>query len=153
MESIDDVVCYFLIEDGLVVQKSYPFVEGWIEGPEYVTPGYLYSNGVFTAPPVPDETYIGANTQKLNTLLAQANAQITAIQGRIDAINDAIEFGEDEPGWAEEVPVRQAQLTTWKRYRVTLNKIPLQEGWAITATWPVTPEPYTSEMSRASSSN
>ncbi len=149
---MSDLICYFLIENGLVIQKSYPFVEGWVEGPEYVTPGYLYLNGVFTAPPVPDETYITQNTQKLNTLLSQANAQITAIQGRIDAINDAIEFGEDEPGWAEEVPVRQAQLTAWKRYRVALNKVPLQTGWAVSAEWPVTPEPYTSEMSRNSSS-
>lgn len=146
-------VWYYLVVDGVVVQKQPYWEEGFIEGPDYVAPGYLYSDGVFTAPPIPDETYIIQNTQKLNTLLSQANAQITAIQGRIDAINDAIEFGEDEPGWAEEVPVRQAQLTTWKRYRVALNKIPLQEGWAITATWPDTPEPYTSEMSRASSSN
>ncbi len=143
---------YFLIVDGVVVQKQPYFEEGFIEGPDYVVVGYLYSNGVFTAPPIPDETYIFQNTQKLNMLLSQANAQITAIQGRIDAINDAIEFEEDEPGWVEEVPVRQAQLTAWKRYRVALNKIPLQEGWAITATWPVTPEPYTNEMSRNSSS-
>ncbi len=145
-------IWYFLIVDGIVVQKQPYFEDGFIEGPDYVVPGYLYSNGVFTAPPIPDEQYEAENTSKLNMLLSQANAQITAIQGRIDAINDAIEFGEDEPGWVEEVPVRQAQLTAWKRHRVALNKVPLQTGWAVSAEWPVTPEPYTNEMSRNSSS-
>lgn len=42
--------CYFLVKDGFVVEKSYPFVQGWIEGPETVAPGYRYADGKFTAP-------------------------------------------------------------------------------------------------------
>lgn len=91
------------------------------------------------------------NTEKLNGFLRQANAQVTAIQGRIDMINDAIDFGEDEPGWAEELPVRTAQLTAWKKYRIALNKVPLQTTWASSPAWPSIPEPYTNEMSSVQS--
>lgn len=87
------------------------------------------------------------NTEKLNSFLRQANAQVTALQGRVDMINDAIEFGEDEPGWVEELPVRTAQLTAWKKYRIALNKVPLQSTWASAPVRPVVPEPYTNEMS------
>lgn len=146
---MEEVICYFLIENGVVVQKSYPFVEGWIEGPDYVAPGYLYADGVFTPPPIPDEYYEHLNTEELSKLLALSNAQVTSIQGRIDTISDAIEFGEDEPGWAEELPIRQAQLVLWKKYRIALNKIPLQPGWAVSATWPVQPELYVNTAARA----
>lgn len=139
---------FFLVVDGVVVQKQPYWEEGYIEGPDYVVPGYLYADGVWTFPPPSDEQLSYQNTSKLTTLLAQANAQVTAIQGRVDAINDAIEFGEEEPEWLIELPSRQAQLTAWKRYRVNLNKVPLQVGWAVTATFPETPEPYTDEMSR-----
>ena len=141
---------WFNVVDGLVINKQpYP-QEGYIQGPYYVVPGYTYSNGVWTAPIIPDSYYEAINNEKLTNLLRQANAQVNAIQGRIDAINDAIEFGEDEPGWVEELPVRAAQLTAWKRYRVLLNKVTLQAGWAVTVTWPVVPEPYTNEMSSVS---
>lgn len=86
------------------------------------------------------------NTEKLNTFLRQANAQVTALQGRIDMINDAIEFGEDEPGWVEELPVRAAQLTAWKKYRIALNKVPIQVTWASAPVWPTVPATYTNEM-------
>lgn len=147
---MEEVICYFLVENGVVIQKSYPFVEGWIEGPDWVAAGCFYSDGVFTAPPTPDEYYEQINTAQLSQLLTLANSQVTSIQGRIDTINDAIDFGEDLPGWAEEVPVRQAQLVLWKKYRIALNKIPLQAGWAVSATWPVQPEIYVDTSARTS---
>lgn len=86
-------------------------------------------------------------TEQLNAFLRQANSQVTALQGRIDMINDAIEFGEDEPEWAEELPVRALQLTAWKKYRISLNKVPLQATWAANPVWPTIPTPYTNETS------
>lgn len=93
------------------------------------------------------------NTNKVNTLLRQANAQVTAIQGRVDMINDSIEIGEDEPGWVAELPVRKAQLTLWKKYRIDLNKVILQSGWASNVNWPIIPTTYTDEMSSTITTN
>jgi hypothetical protein len=150
METImSDEIWYFLIVDGVVVQKQPYWEEGFIEGPSDVVPGYLYSNGEFISPPPTPIDWVAVNTEKLNAFLRQANAQITAIQGRIDMINDAIEIGEDEPGWAEELPSRAVQITAWKKYRINLNKVVLQAGWASAVVWPITPNPYTNEMSSA----
>lgn len=99
--------------------------------------------------PPTEAQWVNYNTNKLNGFLRQANAQITAIQGRIDMINDAIDIGEDEPGWAEELPSRKAQLVLWKKYRIDLNKVSLQIGWASNVIWPIIPQTYTDEMSSA----
>lgn len=147
-----DIVCYFLVENGVVIQKSYPFVEGWIEGPEWVTAGYLYVEGVFTAPPpvVPTyDEYLLIATEELNKRNRQANAQITAIQGRIDTINDAIEFEEATPEEVAELPVRTAQLKAWKLYRIQLGRMTSTVDWPVNPQWPPIPSPYTNEMSSA----
>lgn len=94
-----------------------------------------------------EQQWVNYNTDKINTFLRQANAQVTAIQGRIDMINDAIDIGEEEPGWEAELPIRSTQLKAWKKYRIDLNKIVLQSGWASNVVWPVTPTTYTDEMS------
>lgn len=85
----------------------------------------------------------------LNAKQRQANLQVTAIQGRVDSINDAIEMDEALPEEIAELPVRSAQLTTWKRYRITLGRVTTIAGWYQTPTYPTTPEPYTAEMSKA----
>lgn len=147
---MNDIVCYFLIENGVVIQKSYPFVEGWVEGPDWVAPGCLYADGVFSLPPpvVPTyEEYLLMATEELNRLNRQANAQVTAIQGRIDTINDAIEFGEETPEEVAKLPVRTAQLKAWKLYRIQLGRMTSTAGWPIDPQWPTVPTPYTNEMS------
>lgn len=79
----------------------------------------------------------------LDVKLHQSNAQVTALQGRVDAINDAIEFKEVLPEEIAELPIRSAQLTLWKKYRVALGRVKAAQGWYATPTWPVMPEPYT----------
>ena len=147
---MNEVICYFMVENGVVVQKSYPFVEGWFEGPDWVAPGCLYVDGVFSPPPpyVPTyEEYLTAGVEELNRLNRQANAQVTAIQGRIDTINDAVDFGEATPEEVAELPVRTAQIKAWKLYRIQLGRMTSTVDWPINPQWPVVPTPYTNEMS------
>lgn len=107
--------------------------------------GQFFQTWIIVAPT--EAQWAEYNTAKLNSFLRQANAQITAIQGRIDMINDAIDIGEDEAGWVGELPSRKSQITLWKKYRIDLNKIILQVGWAANVIWPTTPTTYTDEMS------
>ena len=41
---------FFEVEDGVVKQKQPYSGEGYVEGPAFVTPGYLYDGENFTAP-------------------------------------------------------------------------------------------------------
>lgn len=98
--------------------------------------------------PVPSPAQIEATANALlDSKLRQANAQVTALQGRVDAINDAIEFGGALPEEIAELPIRKAQLTLWKKYRIELGRVKAAPGWYQTPAWPVIPEPYTSETS------
>lgn len=96
--------------------------------------------------PLPASVEAAANGL-LDAKLRQANAQVTALQGRIDAINDGIEFEEALPEEIAELPVRKSQLTLWKKYRIELGRVKATPGWYQTPAWPVVPEPYTSETS------
>lgn len=151
----EEIICWFLIEDGVVIQKSYPPVEGWIEGPDYVAPGYLYADGVFTAPPIPPPDYLAINTAEFERLQRLANAQVTALQGRVNTLDYLInqQDPDDEdyiaPTAAEiaELPVRKAQLKSWNSYNVKLGRVSTQATWPSAPVWPVQPEPYTNETS------
>lgn len=138
---------YFLIVDGVVVQKQPYFEEGFIEGPEYVSPGYLYVDFEFKAPPIPDPDWLAVNTIELERLQRLTNAQVTALQGRVDAINDAVDLDMATPAEISEQPVRTAQLKAWKTYRILLGRVSTQTTWPSAPTWPVQPEPYTNETS------
>lgn len=98
--------------------------------------------------PSPEQQEAIANAL-LDAKLRQANAQVTALQGRVDAINDAIEFEEVLPEELAELPIRKAQLTAWKKYRIDLGRVKTAPGWYQNPTWPTMPEPYTSETSAA----
>ena len=101
--------------------------------------------------PVGDPAMAEANEFSILTAKQrQANLQITAIQGRVDAINDAISYDEALPEEIVELPVRNAQLDTWKRYRIKLGRVTTIDGWYQTPTYPVVPEPYTAETSKSS---
>lgn len=98
--------------------------------------------------PVDDPSLLEGQMQALlDAKLRQANAQVSALQGRVDAINDAIEFEEALPEEIAELPVRKAQLTLWKKYRIDLGRVKAAPGWYATPTWPTMPEPYTAETS------
>jgi len=107
--------------------------------------GWMYMNGVFTAPPVtppppptPQEIS-AANIIKLQVETQLAAAQKAALQNRIGTLNDAIDLEIATGEEVEELPIRQAQLLDWKRYAVYLGRVTLQEGWALTVEWPVQP--------------
>lgn len=87
--------------------------------------------------PPPD--YLAISSAKLQAANRLAFDQKTALTSRIGVINDAIEFEEATPEEVAELPERQIQLTTWKRYAVLLGRVNTQPGWYMTADWP--PEP------------
>lgn len=94
-------------------------------------------------------TALEAATTQLNTSTRLATAQVTALQGRVDAINDAIDGDYALPEEVEELPTLSAPLAAWKKYRVLLGRVSTQATWPTTPMWPVEPEPYNSETSSA----
>lgn len=85
----------------------------------------------------------------LNSRTRLATAQITALQGRIDAINDAIEGDYALPEEVEEKPVRVSALAEWKKYRVLLGRVTGLPVWPTQPAWPEQPEPYNEETTVA----
>lgn len=142
---------WYLVVDTLVVQKQVDYQEGFVEGPDDIAPGYLYINGEFVAPPPSPVDYLYVNTQELERLQRLANAQVAAVQGRVDALNDAVELDMATAAEIAEQPVRAAQLKAWKTYRILLGRVPTQADWPTSPVWPTVPEPYTSETSLNSS--
>lgn len=151
---------YFLVVDGVVVQKQPYWEEGFIEGPDDVIVGYFYANGVFTPPPVPEPDWLALNTAELERLQRLANAQVTALQGRFNTLNwliniqtpeDQEEAGEEyiEPTTADiaELAAVKTKLTKWNSYNTKLGKVKAQTTWPSAPVWPLQPEPYTSETS------
>lgn len=105
-----------------------------------VNPSWVYE-GVLTTeqPPLPIEWVLDAQKAILLQLNQLAAAQKAALTNRIGVINDAIEFEEATPAEVAELPVRQAQLTAWKRYAVLLGRVTTQEGWPPNVIWPEQP--------------
>jgi hypothetical protein len=84
-------------------------------------------------------------TATLNADVRLASSQVSALQGRVDAINDATDGGYVLPGETAELPVRSIQLAAWKKYRVLLGRVSSQTTWPSTPAWPDQPEIYSSE--------
>jgi hypothetical protein len=143
-------VWYYLVTGGIVIQKQPYMAEGYIEGPSYVVAGYLYSNGEFTPPPPTPIDYFEVNTIELERLQRLANSQVTALQGRVDALVDAVDLDIATDEEIAEQSVRAAQLKAWKTYRVLLGRVTSQAEWPTNPIWPVVPTPYTSETSAIS---
>lgn len=91
-------------------------------------------------PPPTEAQLLAIASAKLQTANQLASAQKTALTDRIGVINDAIEFEEATPAELTELPVRQAQLTAWKRYAILLGRVTAQPGWYATVDWPVQPD-------------
>lgn len=90
----------------------------------------------FMSPP-PD--YLAISRARLQAATQLAASQKVALANRISVINDAIELEEATPAEIAELPVRQSQLTAWKRYAVFLGRVTTQEGWHLSVDWPVEP--------------
>ena len=90
---MSEVTRYFLIEEGVVILKSYPFVEGWIEGPDYAAPGYLYAEGEFgsPSPPLPSDTDTSAAFEHA----IQNTLDTAAIAARYENIASAVSYAEE----------------------------------------------------------
>lgn len=150
-----DEVWFYLVVDGVVIQKQPFFEDGFIEGPFEVYPGYFYSNGVYTAPPPPPVDYLALNTAELERLQRLANAQVTALQGRVNNLNwvineqdpDDEDYEPATPAEIAEYAVVKALLTKWNTYTRNLGKVKAQPDWPTNPIWPVQPTPYTSETS------
>lgn len=96
------------------------------------------------------EQYLEWANSELAQLQRQANAQVTALQGRVSTLNDPDMEGMYTDEEIAELPVRQAQLKAWKNYRLLLGRVPTQAKWPAAPEWPVMPEPYTNETSAVS---
>jgi|GEM_PF-1564020 len=93
----------------------------------------------YVAPPPTAAQVLASQSAKLQQLNQLAAAQKAALSNRIGVINDAIEFEEATPEEISELPIRQAQLTAWKRYAVLLGRVTTQEGWPPDVIWPDQP--------------
>lgn len=102
-----------------------------------------------------DQQYADYNTGDLENRLRQANAQVFALQGRVNNLDwlinqqdpDDEDYTEPTADEIAELPVRRAQLTKWNSYTAKLNRVKTAAGWPRTPVWPVMPEPYTTETS------
>jgi hypothetical protein len=88
-------------------------------------------------------------TVDLNARTRLATAQITALQGRVDAISDAIAGDYALPEEVEEKPLRVAMLAEWKKYRVFLGRVMGQPIWPTAPAWPEQPALYNDETTVA----
>lgn len=117
----------------------------------FIDPEFGYE--ILPPPPPPVKTpeeILADATSQLNALNRLANAQVTALQGRVDALNDAVELDMATPAEVAEQPVRAAQLKAWKQYRILLGRVSTSAGWPDAPAWPAQPQPYTTETSALS---
>lgn len=84
----------------------------------------------------------------LDAFTRSSNAQVTAIQGRIDTLNDIVELDELTEEESAELPGRLSQLKEWKRYRIALGRVTAQSTWPTAPDWPVMPESFITETLR-----
>jgi hypothetical protein len=95
---------------------------------------------------------------QLYALNRQANAQVTALQARVNTLDYLInQQDEEDPEYIEpavseiaELPVIKARLKSWNNYAVKLGRVKTLIGWPTAPSWPIMPEPYTSETSALS---
>lgn len=135
-----------------ITQEQYDEVMALLASGQFVhvvvDPAFDYE--ILPPPPPPMKTteeLIADATAQLNALNRLANAQVTALQGRVDALADAVELEMATPEEVAEQTVRAAQLKTWKQYRVLLGRVSAAAGWPEEPSWPSMPEPYTNETS------
>lgn len=115
--------------------------------------GHWYRSWVVV--PGTAEQWIEYSTEELQRRQRQANAQVTALSGRVTTLDYLInqQDPDDEdyiaptPAEIAELPVRKAQLKSWNSYNVKLGRVSTAAGWPQKPAWPVMPEPYTNETS------
>lgn len=132
---------YALIKDGIVLnvavwdgETDVDFGDGitTVELEEYqpVSPGYIYKDGVFTAPPLTEEELAAQESAKKASNAANKDALMSQASQRISVLQDAVEL---EMATEEE----EAALPLWKKYRVLLSRI--DANTADDISWPKMP--------------
>ena len=144
-----------LLEYGYAVleEDPPPVVSGldtYTYGPVRVENGRAFQSWIVV--PATSAQYLLFNTTEVERLQRLANAQVTALQGRVDTLNEAIEDGDALPSEIAEQPIRTAQLKAWKDFRKLVGRVSLQATWPQAPLWPVQPEPYTNETSAVAAS-
>jgi hypothetical protein len=111
-------------------------------------------------PPLTSEQILQMATDRLNALTRQANAQVSALAGRVTTLDFLIN-GQDEedpdyipPTDADvaELAQRKTQLKQWNTYNVKLGKVKSAAAWPTATAWPAMPEIYTNETAVLSAS-
>jgi hypothetical protein len=120
-------------------------LDEYIPGPVRIKDGHAYQGWVIV--PATTAQWVAYQTLEVERLQRLSNAQVTALQGRVDALNDAVELDMATPEEIAEQPVRAAQLKAWKTYRVLVGRVPTQATWPQAPVWPVQSEAYTNETS------
>ncbi|WP_256671857.1 tail fiber assembly protein [Pseudomonas sp. 18058] len=87
-----------------------------------------------------DETLKNTQRMKCSGLSALASSTITKLQGDLSTLQDsiALEMATDEE--LAQVPVVQAQLDLWRKYRVLLSRVETQAAFPRTIDWPQQPD-------------
>lgn len=81
-------------------------------------------------------------TSYLNTLVSNANRQVSSLSGRIDTLEFAVETDEATQDEVAELSLRKSQLKLWRQYNLKLGRVSSQEQWPQSPSWPIEPEPY-----------
>ncbi|MEN4604063.1 tail fiber assembly protein [Pantoea agglomerans] len=131
---------YALVKEGKVVNlilwdgAEMEFEDGVsavkIEGSDNVSIGFAYAKGKFTAPPLTEEQIekqrqeeMAVNQINKNQLMSEATQQIAVLQDAVD-----LEMATEE---------ETTDLPLWKKYRVLLSRVDIENAKAIT--WPQKP--------------
>lgn len=140
IEEATGIVTSAVIWDG-IAEWAPP--EGYIAvASDVASPGWTYVNGEFIEPPVippTPEEILARQSAFLQGYTQLAASQKTALTNRIGTILDAIDLEMATPEEEAELPVRQAQLTAWKKYAVLLGRVTAQPDWPETVVWPAQP--------------
>lgn len=121
---------------------------GWrrVAGPGEIDPAteyFMLDEGVEPPAPVASAAEIIAAAQaEVVRRMVIANDQVALIRGRIEALEDAVELGSATAAEVAELPGRQAQLLSWRVYRIDLGRVPTSAGWPPAPTWPTQPALY-----------
>lgn len=81
-------------------------------------------------------------TSYLNTLVSNANRQVSSLSGRIDTLEFAVETDEATQDEVAELSLRKSQLKLWRQYNLKLGRVSSQEQWPQSPSWPIEPDIY-----------
>ncbi|KFE50153.1 hypothetical protein [Pseudomonas syringae] len=128
--------CYFLIENGIAVQKNSDPSEGFVPGSCEWAPGCYYADGVFSLPPI---NWPSVSSQALQELKYEMAAKLTAIKTRAEELADAEDLGIITPEEAAEALTLVQPMIDWRTYRIMLSRTQKQAGWPVNPVWPTRP--------------